>query len=487
MADRLLLDDADREEALAARRVRIGCAANDCAEFCSLVLRDEKTGGPIKPRDVHYHWHDLCARHPRLVIWSHTESGKSQQVSIGRPLWMLGRDPTRRIAIVSNTFGQAQKIIRTIASYIERPGIIHEIFPNLRKGEPWTANLLTVKRETQSKDPSVQACGVHGNITGARVDDLILDDVLDYENTRTRAMRQDLIAWFQATLVGRLTAGGTVTAIGTVFHKADLLHDLTRADGTYVGRRFPVLDENGESTWVERWPKSRIEQRRLELGSVEFARQMMCRPRDDEEARFKREWIDDCLQRGDGLSLLPRLDIVPNGAGVFTGVDLGVSQAESADKTAIFTLLLHPNGDRQPIGLESGRWSGPEIVRRIFDAHRRYHSIIYVENVAGQDFLLQFTREVGPIPVRPFTTGRNKAHPEFGVEGLAVELQNKKWIIPNHGGRCHPEIEAWIDELLYYDPKEHTGDRLMASWFAREGARRFDAARRGGGGFKVYG
>jgi hypothetical protein len=37
----------------------------------------------------------------------------------------------------------------------------------------------------------------------------------------------------------------------------------------------------------------------------------------------------------------------------------------------------------------------------------------------------------------------------------------------------HKEILDWISELLFFDPREHTGDRVMASWFAREGARRF--------------
>ncbi len=37
--------------------------------------------------------------------------------------------------------------------------------------------------------------------------------------------------------------------------------------------------------------------------------------------------------------------------------------------------------------------------------------------------------------------------------------------------RLHPEVDAWVNEMLYYDPRSHTGDRLMASWFAREAAR----------------
>jgi len=64
--------------------------------------------------------------------------------------------------------------------------------------------------------------------------------------------------------------------------------------------------------------------------------------------------------------------------------------------------------------------------------------------------------------VRPFTTGRNKVHPEFGIESLAAEMAAGKWIIPNRDGKMHSEVEALINEMLYYDPKAHTGDRLMS-------------------------
>jgi hypothetical protein len=59
------------------------------------------------------------------------------------------------------------------------------------------------------------------------------------------------------------------------------------------------------------------------------------------------------------------------------------------------------------------------------------------------------------------------------VESLAVELANAKWIIPSdEDGTVHPEIDAWINEMLYYNPQGHTGDRLMAAWIAREYSRK---------------
>jgi len=405
----------------------------------------------------------LCGR-------SYTVTHNTQQVSIARTLWILGRDPQARIAIISNTGGQAEKIVRSIARYIEQSAELHMVFPALRPSEPWSGSQLVIQRDTVSKDPSVQACGVHGNILGARIDYLILDDVLDYENCRTPGMRKDLWDWYHATLAGRLTANATVTVIGTAFHPEDMLHRLAKLN-RWKAVRFPALNEDGSSRWPAQWPIERIEKKREELGPLEFARQMMCVARDDTEARFKKEWIDIALRLGDGKSLAYGLSSVPRGCRTYTGVDLAVSKKDSADLTCLFTLIVHPNGQREVLDIDSDRWSGQEIIDHIRSVHDRYHSVAIVENNAAQDFLVQFMRGQNAVPVRPFTTGRNKTNLEFGVESIAAEMAGGQWIIPNTNGRVSSGVSEWIAEMLYYDPKGHTGDRLMASWLAREGAR----------------
>lgn len=98
-----------------------------------------------------------------------------------------------------------------------------------------------------------------------------------------------------------------------------------------------------------------------------------------------------------------------------------------------------------------------------------------VENNAAQDHLVQILAADTTVPVRGFTTGRAKAHPVFGLESIAAELENGKWIFPcDEAGRCHPEVEALINEMLFYTPSGHTGDRLMGLYFAREVARELE-------------
>ena len=456
-----------------ARATRIKFAKDDAATFTRFVLKDEQSGAHTSPAPMHDEWHTLADQHDRLVLMAHVESGKTQQLSVGRVLWTLGRDPNARCVIVSNTAAQATKIVRSIGGYLERSPELREVFPKLKKSEtgPWTSTQLTVSRRGAPKDPSVLAVGVHGSIVGARIDLLIMDDLLDYENTRTQAQRDDLWDWIHSTLFGRLTENSKVIVVGNVYHRDDFLHRLEK-NPIWSTRRFPVVSTAGVPSWPSRWSLERITQKRDELGPLEFARQMLCQARDDAESRFKREWIDRCLARGQGRSMVNALANIPPGCSVYTGVDLAIQQHSGADLTVFFTILVHPNGDREVLNIESGRFAGPEIVQRIQQIHYRYQGIMLVENNAAQDFILQFTRHGSAVPVRPFTTGRNKAHPEFGVESLAAEMSAGKWVIPNgHGGRMHPEIDAWVNEMLYYDPKAHTGDRLMASWFAREAAR----------------
>lgn len=456
-------------QARARRALIVRLARTDINTFCEFVMRDEITHQPVVQGGPHTHWQRLADEHDRLLIWSHIESGKTQQLSIARTLFELGKDSSLRFLILSNTKNQATKVADIIRKYIEESTELHDVFPDLQPGTPWGTNSFSVKRANFSKDYSVQTSGVHGNIQGARLDRVRLDDVLDYENTKTEDGRKGLIDWYNSAVVGRYVDRCRVTGVGTAFHPQDILHYFARMG--WAAFRYPVVDQYGMPRWPERWPLERIAAKVRELGPIEAARQLMCEARDDSTARFKRDWIEIAMRLGDGTSLASALQVVPQGYRTYTGVDLAVQQKDANDSTCLFTIAVDPYGNRSPLNIETGKWSGPEIIQRIYSAHQRYQSIMIVENNAAQDFIVQFARAGSAVPIIPFTTGRNKAHPEFGVEAMAAEFAGGKWRIPNHGGVMHPEVASWVDEMLFYNPAAHTGDRLMASWFAKEGAR----------------
>lgn len=391
--------------------------------------------------------------------------------SVARVLWELGRDPSLRVVVISGLQEQADKFLTLVKRYIEQSTELRLVFPHLRPGETWKGNAITVDRPSNAKDFSIQTvtAGSSG-IQGSRIDLLILDDILNFDNTLTPGRRAYMDLWYKNTINTRLTGRSRVWVLGNAFHPDDLYHRLSILPG-WEWEKVPVLAPNGASNWPDQWPLERIQRKREALGPLVFAQQYLCQARDDAAARFKRDWIERCLERGEGRQLVKAMHVLPPGYRAYTGVDLGLRTREGSDLTVFFTIVVHPNGDREVICIESGRWSGPEIVQRIIDTHDRFGSIIYVESVAAQKFIVDFAAALSSVPVMPFNTGKNKADPLFGFESLAVEMSNAKWIIPNKDGKVHREVEAWLRELLYYDPDAHTGDRAMASWIAREGSR----------------
>lgn len=287
---------------LDAKDTLIQLARLNVNEFASYVLRDEVTHRPIDQGPTHRQMQALCDDHRRLILWSYTGAGKTQQIAVVRTLWLLMHNPRARVVIISNTKGMAAKIVRTVANYIENSVEFREVAPHVRKGEPWTQTALYLRQEDGgfAKDPAVQACGIHGNLTGSRADAMIWDDILDPETVKTQAGRDDLHSWLKsAAVLGRVTPDDPIWVIGNAYHPDDSLHRL--ASEGWAFERLPVVDERGQSTWPERWPLDMIERKRIELGPLEFARQMLCRARDDSEARFKRDDLIACAARGRGL------------------------------------------------------------------------------------------------------------------------------------------------------------------------------------------
>jgi hypothetical protein len=168
--------------------------------------------------------------------------------------------------------------------------------------------------------------------------------------------------------------------------------------------------------------------------------------------------------------------VYDGGNPTYTGVDLAVGQSHLNDLSAFFTFELMPDGTRRILDIDSGRLSGPEIVDKLVDKAQRYKSMIGVESNAAQDYVRQFAvSKMANINIKAHTTTRaGKQHIDYGVESIFTELRNGTWIIPcDRSGKCLPEVQNWIDEMVYYQPPPaHTGDRLMATWVAREMVRK---------------
>lgn len=469
-------------------RVKVLAARRDPAEFVAFVGRTEGNE-PMIMAEIHREWHRRLSAHRKCVIFAAVGLGKTRQLSCYRVLWELGHNPSLRIAIVSGTKeGMAAKILGWLkAELVDNPKI-RLVFPNLRpsvKQAKWSDDAITVERPEVHPDPSVQIFGLESKaMLGSRFDIVLLDDACNQDNTATEHMRNKVWTWVQTTVFTRQPPGGgmKIWGIGNTWHEEDVLHQLGKQPDTAVSTTsaFKKDPETGEELTAipEMYSLEDLHQRCQDVGTIAARRMYRCELVSDDERRIKDAWIDRCKARGRGLELVSGWN--PADAPTITGCDLSITGGKKGgnqklakgDEAAIFTIAILPDGSRRILDLRGGRWDGPTILREIVAVHRAYGSLVFIEDNGGQDFLRQFAAELTAVPVRSHHTGSNKWDPRFGIESVGVELENGKWIIP-----CDvhldtvPELTKWIADMRNYTPEDHVGDRFMASWIAREGAR----------------
>lgn len=468
------------------RRARV-----DPVAFNEYVLLDEQTQRPIRCAPIHREWHHFLNDNPWAVLIAPVEHGKTAQIAVGRLLFELGRNPDVRIAVISEAEDQAKKIVGALKTYIEESERLHEVFPKLRrsrrKGHRWNQLSLDIDTPGVSRDASVKAYGSGSKIVGSRLDIILCDDILGKDNTSTPAQSAKLLEYFETSVFTRAQDSRTGTrarlwVVGTPWAEHDLLHTLEKRTKVYATRRFCCVENPDDKpaawrpTWTEAWPLTRLLMRLNGMLPGTFARKYLCRVVNDIMSRFPAYAIAKGFALGKGVTFLKSRPLVypgPRELPCWTGVDLGIGEKEENDLTALVTVALRDDMKRQIVNIESGRWTADEIVERIVNCYHTYGSRIVVESNAAQRFLTRFTRVLGKIPVDPFMTGVNKWDEAFGVESIAVELRQGFWALPSgHDGQSPPsEMQALRLEMSTYRPEEHTGDRLMALWMAREAMR----------------
>jgi hypothetical protein len=537
-----------------ARRAR-----EDVAEFFSLVLREETTRERVAVVPHQRLLFEFVTSHDHCVVRMPVGFGKTYSLT-AMGLWQLGREQTARGAILSATQGQASKPLMMVRDYIEGvagDGELRMVFtrlrPTQREGDPWTNTKITVDRPAGIRDPSLVAVGLGGSLPGARLSWILVDDVLDEENTRTAEQRANVKRWFNSIVLGRRDIRGSrIAVVNTPWHPQDLTyaledagwptltmeieggieiantdwdselirpafctkdaraHRLTAHDSAAYGAPLTVIDSRSKERrlakpgepgaehfdldetiplWPERYGPTEIARLRREFQPFEFNHLFKMRCVDEASAHCKPHWFERCkeLARKMGIHSLAQ------GYGgqnlVVTGVDLAFGLGKQHHFSAFFTYELVPRIDvlqddgnvramrnmRRILDVEIGRWTGPEIINRVLDKQRRFNSIVAVETNAAQDLIRQWALERDQaVIVKAHTTGSNKHHRAFGVESLFIEIENGAWLIPNDNeGRCHPMVQKWVDACIgYQPPPAHTEDVLVASWIAREQARK---------------
>lgn len=233
----------------------------------------------------HYEeWRKVVDGSDRILVQAPRGSRKSYFFSLAYPLWRIIRGKTD-ILMVSDSEEQARKNLRIIRDVIESSPALSPLMPSTK--ELWGTD------QAQFRNGSIiNIMGFGTNKRGEHPDLIINDDI---ESERNKMSREDKNRMFFAVIVGMAITGRTkIMTIGTPLDFGDLLDQLEKrqddkGNPIYTQWRRPAL-KGGVSQFADLWTEKDLELKRFDMGSMEFAREMLLERIDPATQPFKREY-----------------------------------------------------------------------------------------------------------------------------------------------------------------------------------------------------
>ncbi len=293
---------------------------------------------------------------------------------------------------MTKTASLAESILTALITRFEIDEKYKAIFGELKPRNPrkWTSQQIIVERSEISKNPTIKATGLMGPITGGRSDLIVCDDIIDEENIRTRLQIEKVSTWFNKVLIPTLYPWGAILVVGTRWSYADIYAHLLEAWPHDVKQS---IQKDGSVLWPGYWSLEKLEQRKLDIGSVFFNCQYQNDPTGTEGDLLRSEWL--CPW-----------EVLPPHLTKYAGVDPALGEG---DQHAIATL----GWDRKNrVGYLIDVWAEtipfPLFLEKLHQLHTIHnYSKIYLESNAFQK-VLTYIPEIRSLPTVPTHTSRNK-------------------------------------------------------------------------------
>ncbi len=168
-----------------------------------------------------------------------------------------------------------------------------------------------------------------------RPDYVIVDDPQDLQGTRTKENRDRIYSWFVSEIIPLGTTKTKIFLIGNFLHEFSLLgrviEQIKKGERGGVFRRYPLVDDEGVCQWPEKFktPEA-LEAFKRKIGDdTTWRREFLLQTVTSDERVIQAEWIKHWV-------VLPKEKIKK----VVIGVDLAISEKETADYTGIVVGLF---------------------------------------------------------------------------------------------------------------------------------------------------
>jgi|TARA_R110002096_G_scaffold31159_2_gene92026 predicted phage terminase large subunit-like protein len=449
------------------QQTRIEAAYLDLIEFCKLMQADYKVG----------RHHRLLANllmeieqgraydeegkpmpetgKDRICVNIPPRHGKSQLVSIYFPAWFLGRNPDKKVMMVSHTTDLAVDFGRKVRNLISTPEY-QKIFPTVKLA----LDSKSAGRWNTSVGGEYYACGIGSSIAGRGAHLLLIDDPHSEQDVLSGNFDvfDRAYEWFTFGARTRLMPGGRVAIVQTRWHLDDLtgrvVRDMSQNEQAdqYEIVEFPaILEVNKEvikkkkgkkvkeikvvekPLWPEFFNLDALARTKASMPLFQWNAQYQQNPTAEEAALVKREWWQEWKE-----------ERPPECEYLIMSLDAAAETHNRADYTAITTwgVFLNEKDNCHCIILLNSikkRVEFPELKKLAQEEYEEWNPDAFiVEKKSNGTPLYQELRRTGMM-VQEYT-------PHRGSGDKTARLNSVADIVSS--GLCWVPQTRWAEELV---------------------------------------
>lgn len=371
----------------------------------------------------------------RLIISMPPRHGKSQLSSIFFPVWFLGRNPKKRVAIVSNGRDLASDFGRDTRNLVRSSN-----FTNVFDAQ-MSEDSFSVLKWDLAQGGGLLSLGLGGQFVGRGADLLVIDDPhKSGEEADSPTARDSVWSWYQHVAYQRLEAGGRICLTMTRWHNDDLagrLLEKARNDG-WTEINFPAIATNdekcrkeGEALWPWKYDNDALARIKNTIGSKAWGAQYQQTPLLEESAIFKRNWFRF-------------YDTLPHVYRYIWSWDTA-SKAKASHDFSVGTFWAECENGYYLVYVWRKKCIYTDLKRAIAEMQEMWEAdMILIEDASSGIQLLQDLQETTTLPVLPEKVeGRSK---EARASAVSPLFEAGKVFFP----RNEEFVNILVDELLSF-------------------------------------
>lgn len=254
-----------------------------------------------------------------------------------------------------------EQVKLNIMNLIEKIIMTNEYLASLRPSakQLWGAQLKTFNTGSQIRGESFGS-----SVRGAHPTHLFIDDPLKDRGGMTP---EEQLNYYMTSLMGTARKDTLVVVDGTPLDPGDLLEQLEN-NASYIVRKFPALNENGEPLFPELFTKEDLDKRQKEVGSFAFSREFLLQRLDPKTQIFKDQY----------KTINTKIEFPEEFSYVRTLIDPAISEKETACDSAIVTVGVDSQNHIWELDTRLLKSDNPSrILDEIIDVVRLNHKRFY--------------------------------------------------------------------------------------------------------------